>query len=118
MKTLLAVGLAVLLVAISTIQSETLPGSCAIIATQAYAKVENAYWRELVSYQFIDPENFPSVLGHMICIWQPFEDSTILAYNVRALNTVELGTKSHDITQIKKALAARGLIILNAHFVE
>lgn len=117
MKTKLAVGLAVLL-AIASVKSETLPGSCAIVASQAYAKVEDCYWRVLISMDFIDPDDYPFIIGHMICVWQPFEGSHLLAYNITAFETSELNTSSHKLSDIKKAISEKSkLVITDAHFL-
>ena len=97
-----------------------LPNDCAVIATEANARVEhNAAWSRVVFLHFVDLQAH-ELHGHAVTVWQIHEKSHVLLYD--ASGTIELQTSSRNLSDIvaalNKELRQGGVVVLEAHFID
>ena len=80
-----------------------LPNDCAILATEANARLAEAdVWTRIIFVFFIDPADGRKY-GHALTVWQPAGAKQICVYDEHG--TVRLTTDSHDPAVIAAELA-------------
>jgi hypothetical protein len=117
MKRALAVAFAAML-SLTTFAND-LPNDCALIATQAFSRVEeNSAWSRVLMFAYLNLETGLTG-GHAVMVWQINDKSAVLMYD--RSGTIELPTHSHElldvIAEINKLIAPTR-IILKAHYAE
>jgi hypothetical protein len=105
---------------VPSISSRDLPNDCAIIATEAAARLMRAgVWVKILNIAYVDLET-RSIVRHDLTVWQPPAAKQINVYDLSILKgTAELETESHDAKQISAALAKRNdVAIADAYFLK
>jgi hypothetical protein len=96
-----------------------LPGSCALIATEAYHRAApSAAWAALLHLQVMDGTR---ETGHMVAVWKITDSGPVLCYDTWLFTgTTELDTRQPDANAIAGDLAKRFPKVLRggAHFIQ
>lgn len=99
----------------------SLPGDCAIVATEAYRRVSpGACWARLLHIDCTYPDG-KTQGGHMMTAWQLTVGGQILLYDAAFLNfTLELPTHERNALMIAAVLNTQypKMLITGAHFIE
>lgn len=75
---------------------------CLIIATEAISRLRTtAYWARIASFHVTKNRN--EVGGHAVVFFQPTESSNVFMYD--KAGSQDLGTKSHDLTDLTSAFS-------------
>ena len=118
MKRLDLTIIALLAMALPTAKAE-LDNDCALVATEAFAKVAPyACWARLLAFKFIDVAE-GKTYGHVMFCWQATRNGRILIYDHNG--TLFLKTHSTNIRDIVTEMnknAAGHLIIIEALWLE
>lgn len=98
-------------------RSGALPNDCAIVATEAAARLRNTgAWHRLLVFGYVNLVT-GEIRGHALAVWQPIKDSRVFAYD--STGSFELETSSRELKDIAAQLGiVSGCMIVNAHFVE
>lgn len=99
-------------------QSGALPNDCAIVATEAEARLlYTAAWSRVALLRFFWTGTWERG-GHVVIVWQVTEGGEVMAYDENG--TLALETRSQDINDIKAALnkADPSKLIYDARFLE
>lgn len=113
--------LAATLLLCSPIAPAQLPNDCALVATEAAARlVKTGVWVQVMHVTFLEGPSGPA--GHAICVWQLPTSNKIEMYDQYFVAphgaSTELDTESHDATEIGKAIGKRfSVVIFEAHFL-
>jgi hypothetical protein len=102
----------------SLTEASDLPNDCAIVATEANARLAtSAIWSQVLLVRFIDIKNV-QINGHALVVWQIHKDGSILVYDESG--TVDLDTRSQNPNDIAAALNKRNPLqpIYAAHFIQ
>lgn len=95
-----------------------LPNDCAIVATEAEARLlYTAAWSRVALLRFFWTGTWERA-GHVVIVWQVTEGGEVMAYD--ADGTLALETRSQDINDIKAALNKidPSRLIYEARFLE
>jgi hypothetical protein len=77
-----------------------LPNDCAIVATEAYARLnDSAAWCHILRFDIIFPDH---VSGHAVCVWQIELGGKVCVYDRNG--TMALETSSRDPRDIVSAM--------------
>jgi hypothetical protein len=95
-----------------------LPNDCAIIATEANARLKtSAVWSQVLTIKYFDSENL-CIRRHAMTVWQVHKGGTILIYDAGGTLDLQMHSqKANDIVQALNKLNPT-LPILEGHFVQ
>jgi hypothetical protein len=97
-----------------------LPNSCAIIATEASARLRHAgVWTRMIHVNYREQGSHANC-GHMMTVWQPFPGSEILIYDDYFLrSTYELHTRRQNAAAIAHEFAKlKHVDVVTAYFLK
>jgi hypothetical protein len=94
-----------------------LPNDCAIVATEAAARLAaTGVWTQVIFLKYFEPQT-KRIYGHALVVWQPPTAHIVCIYD--ATGTYDLATEKHDPAEIGKLWAVNEhVFLLDAHFLK